>query len=147
MVRSLVRRPGRWAGVLALALCAGACVHTNAAVLNPSVQYPTICPEGVQLFTGPEKVGKEYVEVAVLHSTGESSWTSEGGMFQSQRKKAASLGANGIILGQVKEPNAGTKIIGSLLGTGAERKGSAVAIYIPGDSARVREACGKQGQR
>ena len=30
---------------------------------------------------------------------------------------------------------------GALLGTGAERKGSALAIYIPGDSARVKAAC------
>lgn len=64
-------------------------------------------------------------------------------MLGSQRREAASLGANGIIVGDIKEPNAGTKIIGAVLGTGSERHGKALAIYIPADSDRVREACGK----
>ncbi len=62
-------------------------------------------------------------------------------MINSQREKAAELGANGIILSGIREPNAGTKIIGAVLGTGSERKGSALAIYVPADSSRVRAAC------
>ena len=110
-------------------------------VLNPTAQYTRVCPAGVELFTSAEKVGKEYTEVAVLNSSGNTGSTNEQQMFESQRKKAADLGANGIVLNGVKEPNAGTKIFGALFGTGAERKGTATAIYIPGDSVRVREAC------
>lgn len=131
--------------LLALAL-AGlcACVSTNAAVLNPSAKLPSVCADGVQLFTSADKVGKDYQEVALLNSKGESSWTSEQGMYNSQRKKAAALGANGIILNAINEPKPGTKIIGAVLGTGTERKGSALAIYIPADSERVRSACVKR---
>ncbi len=86
-------------------------------------------------------MGKPYQEVALLNSKGESGSTSEEGMIKSQRKKTAQVGANGIVLGGFQEPKAGTKIIGALLGTGAERKGSALAIYIPGDSARAKAAC------
>jgi hypothetical protein len=130
----------------AVVLTSTACVSTNASLLNPSVTYQKICPNGVQIFTSAERVRSEYYEVAILNSKGESSWTDENEMTTSQRSKAARLGANGIILGDVKEPNAGTKILGSIFGTGAERKGSGLAIYIPADSARVNRVCsGKAG--
>ncbi len=124
-----------------LVLATAGCVSTNAAVLNPSVKLAPICPDGVQLFTSADKVGKDYREIALLNSSGQSGSTSEKGMYDSQRKKAAELGANGIIVNNINEPKVGTKIIGALFGTGAERKGSALAIDIPGDSARVRGAC------
>lgn len=133
----LVLRPAATAGLLLSA----ACVHTNAAVLDPSVTYLRTCPEAVVIYTAPDKVGKPYREVALLNSKGESSWTSEGGMLNSQRKKAAQLGANGLILSGIDEPKAGTKILGAFLGTGAERKGKALAIYVPEDSTRNAEVC------
>lgn len=117
------------------------CVSTNAAVLNPGIKLAPICPDGVQLFTTTDKVGKDYREVALLNSKGETSWTSEQGMYNSQRKKAAELGANGIVLNSINEPKAGTKVLAAVFGTSTERKGSAIAIDIPADSARVREAC------
>ena len=129
-------------GALAASALLIGCVSTNAAVLDSTVTYQKICPDGVRIFTSAQRVTSDYREVALLHSKGESSWTSERGMATSQRKKAAELGANGIIIGETKEPNAGTKIIGSLLGTGSERKGAALAIYVPGDSSRVQRACG-----
>jgi hypothetical protein len=129
----------------AVGLTAAACVSTNASLLNPSVTYQRTCPNGVQIFTSAERVRSEYYEVAILNSKGESSWTDEHEMTASQRSKAARLGANGIILGDVKEPNAGTKILGSIFGTGAERKGSGLAIYIPADSARVNRICSGKG--
>ena len=118
-----------------------ACVHTNAAVVDVTQKFAPLCPDGVKIFSDTSKVGKSYQEVALLNSKGESGSTSERGMINSQRKKAAEVGANGIVLGGFQEPKAGTKIVGALLGTGAERKGSALAIYIPGDSTRVKAAC------
>jgi hypothetical protein len=127
--------------LLILVLGAAACVHTNAALMDVTQKLPPLCPDGVKVFSDTSKVGKPYQEVALLNSKGESGSTSEEGMIKSQRKKAAQVGANGIVLGGFQEPKAGTKIIGALLGTGAERKGSALAIYIPADSSRVRAAC------
>ena len=123
-----------------VALATG-CVHTNASVLDPTVSYQRTCAGAVQVFTTAERVPSPYREVALLNSKGESSWTDENGMLTSQRKKAAEIGANGLILGETREPNAGTKIIGSLFGTGAERKGKAIAIWIPEDSTRTQEIC------
>lgn len=123
-----------------LVLLAG-CVSTNAAVLDNSVKLARTCSEGVMVYTAPDRVGKPYQEIALLNSSGESSWTTEGGMVNSQRKKAAELGANGIIVGGIDEPKPGTKIIGAVLGTGAERKGKAMAIWVPEDSAKSAEIC------
>ena len=124
-----------------LVALATACVHTNASVLDPTAPLQKTCAAAVQVFTTPERVPSPYREVALLNSKGESSWTDEKGMLNSQRKKAAEVGANGLILGETKEPNAGTKIIGSIFGTGAERKGRAIAIWIPDDSVRTQETC------
>lgn len=120
-------------------LCA--CVSTNAAVLNPGVTLAPICPDGVEVFTDSSKVGKAYTEVAVLNSKGDNDLTSESGMINSQRKKAAKLGANGVILGSMADPGTGAKVFHALIGTSANRKGKAIAIYIPADTARVAAAC------
>jgi hypothetical protein len=122
-----------------------ACVSTNAALLNPSLKLAPVCPEGVQVFTDSSKVGKPYTEVAVLNSKGDEEFTSESGLINSQRKKAAALGANGLILGQMKDPSTGAKIAKAFLGTSANRKGQAIAIYIPADTARVAAACKSRG--
>ena len=118
-----------------------ACVYTGATMLNATASHPAVCPEAVRLFTSADKVPGEYEEVAVLTSRGDADFTSEEGMVKSQRKKAAKLGANGIILGEQKDPSTGAKIAKELFGTSANRKGKATAIYIPADSARVRDAC------
>jgi hypothetical protein len=118
-----------------------ACVSTNAAVLNSAQTLPQICPDGVVMFTDSSKVGKPYQEVAVLNSKGSYLYTNERKMVESQRKAAAKLGANGVILGTMQEPGTGAKVWSALIGTPADRQGKAVAIFIPGDSARVAAAC------
>ena len=94
-----------------------ACVHTNAAVVDITQKFAPLCPDGVKVFSDTSKVGKPYQEVALLNSKGESGSTSERGMINSQRKKAA-------------EDDPVRSNLGRLL-----------AIYIPGDSTRVKAAC------
>ena len=127
--------------VVSLLLPLAACVATNAALLDPTLKLAPICPDGVEVFTDSSKVGKPYREVAVLASKGDNDFTTESGMIESQRKKAAELGANGLILGQMKDASTGAQIAQAFFGTSANRKGQAVAIYIPSDSARVTKAC------
>jgi hypothetical protein len=124
-----------------------ACVSTNAVQLNPSVARAPVCPNAVQIFTSADRVGKPYVEIAVLNSKGESQWTDERKMFESQRNKAAKMGANGLIMDGIKEPSAGSKVAGAIFGTGTQRKGSATAIWIASDSARVSANCAGEHNR
>lgn len=123
------------------AVFAVACTRTNAALMDNSVHLARTCPDAVKMYTSPSTVGAPYQEVALLNSTASTGFTSEAGMMKSMRKKAAEVGANGIIMGNIDEPSAGAKVAGAFLGTGTERKGKSVAIYVASDSARVRTVC------
>ena len=120
-------------------LCA--CVSTNASLIDPSVHLARTCPAGIKLYTTPERVGQPYREVAILNAKGESNWSDEEDMIESMRDKAAELGANGIILSGIDEPSALTKVIGQVAKTGSQRKGKALAIYVPSDSSNTATTC------
>ena len=126
---------------LIVALGAAACVSTNATVLDPTIKLAATCSDAVRLFTTPARVTSPYREVALLHSKGESNWSSEAQMMESMREKAAKYGANGIILDNIDEPSALTKVIGHVAKTGTQRKGKALAIYIPADSTSSATIC------
>lgn len=117
------------------------CTKTNAALLDQRIALARTCEQGVIMYTTPAKAPTGYQELALLNSSGNTMWTSEAGMMKSMRKKAASVGATGIILSGIDEPGAGAKVAGAVFGTGADRKGKSLAIYSVSDTARVRQAC------
>ena len=131
----------RLSGLFIPAFLICACVSTNAALIDPSVHLARTCPTGIKLFTAPAAVGQPYREIALLNSTGESNFSDEGDMIQSMRRKASELGANGIILGGIEEPDALTKVLGDVAKTGTQRKGKALAIYVPSDSTKTTTVC------
>jgi hypothetical protein len=57
-------------------------------------------------------------------------WTNEAKMYHAMQKKAGEMGANAIVLDALSEPSAGAKIAGAFLGTGSQRKGKAIGIYV-----------------
>jgi hypothetical protein len=126
---------------LALGAVVVGCTQTNAALMDNSVHLARTCPDGVKLYSSPSQVGVAYQEVALLNSTGDTDFTTESGMITSMRKKAAEVGANGIIMGNINEPGTGAKVAAAVFGTTTERKGKAVAIFVPSDEARVRAVC------
>lgn len=123
-------------------LLLAACTQTNAALMDNSIHLARTCPDAVRIYSSPSRVGVEYQEIALLNSTGLSNWTTESGMMKSMRQKAAEVGANGIIMGNIDEPGAGAKVAAQVLGAYTERKGKSVAIYVPSDEARIRAVCG-----
>ncbi len=121
--------------VLAAVLFA-ACVQTNATMLNPSpTQRPAVPPEQVRIYRTADQVVGRYEEVALLNSTGESTWTNEQAMLESMRRKAGAIGANAVILDALTEASAGAKVAAAVFGVGSQRKGRAVAIFVLPDSA------------
>lgn len=133
--------------VVAGVLIAVACVQTRATVLNPTAKRAPVCPDAVIIYTSADKVGKQFTEVAILDSRGDNDLTSVDQMHNSMRKKAAELGATGVILGDTKDASTGAQVAQAFLGTSANRKGQATAIYIPEDSARVISACVPRPER
>lgn len=118
-------------------LVVAACVSTKATSLNPANKRFSISPDKVVLYTTADKVPGPYEEIAFLDARADSIWRSEAAMFESMRKKAASLGANGVILDATTEPSGGAKVASFFLFgfDPAGRRGKAVAIYVypPGE--------------
>ena len=81
--------------VVAVVVVAVACVTTNAAVMNKGLVHPSISADSVVLYRTPQEVPRPYDEVAILNSKGDADLTDESAMYNSTRKKAAQLGANG----------------------------------------------------
>lgn len=122
---------------LAALLLTAACVRTNATLHNPSpIARPKVAPSAVRIYRTADQVGRPFEEIALLNSTGESNLTDENDLFESMRKKAGELGANGVILDAVNEASAGAKVAAAIFGTGTQRKGRAIAIYVLPDSSK-----------
>ena len=139
----------------ALAISACHSVSTNASLMDPTSRLAKTCPAAIKLYSSRDRVPDPYREVAMLNSAGQTSYSSESDMIKSMREKAATVGANGIILSGIDEPSAMAKIAGQvaqiaadasgqIATISAERKGEAMAIYVPADSVRTVDACVKK---
>jgi hypothetical protein len=117
--------------MLATVVCTlAACVTTTATRLGQGRIRPAIAPDSVVIYLITADVPGRYEQVALLNSSGNVDYTNEQQMYNSMRKKAAELGANGVILDATNEPGTGAKIAQALFGVSANRKGKAVAIYV-----------------
>jgi hypothetical protein len=125
----------RWSALVVAGMFAVGCVSTQAVRLGSGPIRPPIAPDHVTIYLTPDKVPGRYDEVALLSSKGDAGMTSETKMYDSMRKKAGEFGANGIVLQNVEEPGTGAKVFHHLLGTSADRKGKALAIFVLPDSA------------
>jgi serine acetyltransferase len=53
------------------------------------------------------------------------------------------VGANAVVINPVTQSKSTVKVLGEAVGAkSATQKASALAIYMPGDAARTRTACG-----
>jgi hypothetical protein len=112
------------------------CVSTNTTLLSPSSRRPPVTPDKVVIYTSPDKVPGKYDEVAILSSEGDYSFADAATFYESFRKEAAKIGANGVIIGQIEDPSTGQKVGSAILGalliptSMGNRKTQAVAIYV-----------------
>lgn len=118
-----------------------ACVNTTAVMMDVTAQRAPICSDAVKIYPDTAAIGQPFQRVAMLSSSGSSDWTTATGMINSQRQRAATLGANGVVMGATNEASAGAKVAGAFLGTGTSRTGGAMAVYVPGDTASITQLC------
>jgi len=109
-----------------------ACVHVRVQATTPAVIRASLCPDAVVLFAAPGDIHKTYVEVAELSTGpfGVDYRPSRDDVQRATRKKAAALGANGLILNHA-------------LGGRELRYDDAVAIFVPDDSADAAAVCAR----
>jgi hypothetical protein len=124
--------------MLTASLCALAlsCVSTGTTVLNPAARRPPVTPEKVVIYMSADKVQGKYEELAILSSQGAYTVAHDEVFYESFRKEAAKVGANGVILSAIEDPTTGQKVGSAILGafliptTMANRKTQATAIYV-----------------
>lgn len=113
------------------ALVITACVSVQSTRLGSTVIRPPVPASAVAIYRSAAQVAAQYEEVALLDAAGDYNYTNEEKMYQKMREKAGALGANGIVLDSISEPTTGAKVAQFFIGTAAQRKGKAVAIYVP----------------
>src|SRR4051812_28552062 len=128
--------------ILALAGGAVACgTRSHIVARNPALTLAPTCADAVPVYPDREHVPYDYYEVALINAEGNSVYNGNGDLLKSVRNQAASVGANGVLV-DVGATHATVKVLGAALGAkDAERKARALAIWMPSDTARVREVC------
>ena len=84
----------------------------------------------VQVYFESDEI-PENTRVAILSGKGSETYTNESDLIDKLREEAGKLGANAIILGEMEDPSAGKQFVSALFGTSSDRKGQAIAIYVP----------------
>jgi hypothetical protein len=136
-----IRRPLR---VLCLVIAVGCGTRTQVLATNPGLSLSPTCAEAVPVYPDRTTVPYDYYEVALITSEGNAAYNGNGDVLKAMRSKAATLGANGMILNSLGASHATVKVIGAAVGSNdAERQGRAIAIWMPSDTARVRRVCGR----
>lgn len=122
----------------------GACsTHTNANPTMSARAFAPVCVEGVAVYQNFGEVPHDYQEVAFITAEQNSVYNDKTEMITDMRKKAGEQGGNGLVINSISASKSTVKQIGEALGTNsAEREGRAVAIYMPADAKRVKNACG-----
>ncbi|MEX1185736.1 MAG: hypothetical protein WEA80_04025 [Gemmatimonadaceae bacterium] len=136
--RSAVRVAAIAAAAVAVTACGGIKVRNTV----PQHSFAPTCAEAVAVYGSFKEVPNNYYEVALITAEGNSVWTDDDEMVLRMRQRAASVGANGMVVDALGTSATTVQMIGAALGTGdADRKGRAVAIHMPAHVDRARATC------
>lgn len=117
-------------GIAALALAAAGCVNVDATRLSANEILPARLASEVTIYTSRESIKQPYREIALLEANGDGTTTSERAFYESMRKRAAKLGANGLVLEPGLEPGPAIKIAATVFDVQYTRYRHAVAILV-----------------
>jgi hypothetical protein len=119
-------------------------VKTKTTDINPVLSRQPTCENAIEIYEGRSDVPSSYSELAWIEATGNSVWTTDNQMRDVMKKRAAEVGANGLIANPVQQNRAGVNVIGEAVGARtATARASGLAIWMPDGTARTRLACGR----
>jgi hypothetical protein len=125
--------------VAALTACGA---RTRVVARNPGLTLSPTCSDAVKAYPSRDHVPYDYYEVALITAEANSVYTGNGNVLKAICSQAATVGANAVVIDSFGTTHATVKVLGAALGAkDAERKARAIAIWMPSDTARVREAC------
>lgn len=119
------------ATLLAVAAAAllGACTSTGAVLLDGG-PGPERHPNDVTVYLHEEDVPGDYEQIALVTSRSDASWTDETDLIRAMQRRAAKLGADAIIVGEIREPSTVERVAEVLTDYEAPRRGRSVAIRL-----------------
>src|SRR3954462_1500294 len=121
--------------------CAG--VKKTTTDINPAMSRAPTCAAAIAVYNSRADVPYDYYELAWIQAEGNSVWTTDNQLQQQIRNGAAKVGANAVIVNPVTQSKSTVKVLGEAIGTSsATQRATALAVSMPGDAARVRQACG-----
>ena len=115
---------------LIAAILVSACTTTSAVLLGGSGTYPELNPAEVRVFLRERDVPAEYERIALVTAQSDAGWTDETDLIRAMRKRAARLGANAIIIGDISDPTTLERVAEVLTDYEPQRRGRAVAIRL-----------------
>lgn len=125
--------------VSALTACGA---HAHIVARSSALTLTATCADAVKVYPSRDQVAYDYYEVALITAEANSVYAGNGKVLQAIRDQAATVGANAVVIDALQTTHATVKVLGAALGAkDAERKARAIAIWMPSDTARVREAC------
>lgn len=107
----------------------GACTSTGAVLLDAG-PGPARHPDQVRVFLHEEDVPGEYEQIALVTSKSDASWTDETDLIRAMQRRAARLGADAIIVGDIREPSTLERVAEVFTEYEAPRRGRSVAIRL-----------------
>lgn len=130
------------AAVVLAAAAVGCGTRSHIVARNPALTLAPTCADAVPVYPDRAHVPYDYYEVALINAEGNSVYTGNGDLLKSVRNEAAGVGANGVVLDSLGATHTTVKVLGAAVGSNdANRKARAIAIWMPSDTARVRETC------
>jgi hypothetical protein len=117
-----------------LLLALAACVTTRHTFVNPSAErFARVSADSVWIITSESELDTlSYVRVAIIEASGSGELTNRTEMLNAMRERAGEIGANAILLPEIREAGAGVQVAAAVLGVDTERTGTVVAIRILG---------------
>ena len=101
------------------------------------------CEDAIVTYDTRSFVPGDYYELGWVEAEGNSVWTTDNKLQENIRNAAAKLGATAVIINPVEQSKTTYKVLGEAVGArSATAKATALAIYVPNDAQRVRQACG-----
>jgi hypothetical protein len=107
----------------------GACTTTSAVLLETG-PGPARHPDDVVVYLYEEDVPGDYEEIALVTARTDVHWHDETDLIQAMRKRAAKLGADAIIVGDIREPSTVERVAEVLTDYEAPRRARGVAIRL-----------------
>jgi hypothetical protein len=125
--RSSKRKGMLRAALIAVIFVAG-CVTSQVIRLGSKTDYAAIPVESVQVFVQESDIPGKHEKLALIKLSGDSDLTNETRMIDEAKRAAASIGANGVVLGAINEPSTGAKVAAAVFGVSTTRKGDVLAV-------------------